>query len=168
MRTRSVKSHGRTSGMQSSPRRRKSPRFTTTKRRETLFRLGQRRVILDRTLEHLNRLRLVALLLCDLAKMEEDLALADARPFEFLEEKCAERALGALEITEFQGEKAQVTETRHVTRIDLECGIELRERGSVVPRLLENHGHAMMNRAELFRALAAVGCDEAGKRTGRK
>src|ERR1700721_1353818 len=70
---------------------------------------SERGLVLDRTLEHLDRLGLVALLGADLAQAIEDLALRDPDVrLETLEEQRAERLLRAIEVVRLEGEDPEI------------------------------------------------------------
>src|SRR5262249_45849667 len=129
--------------------------------RELRFRAVERRLVLDRALEHLHGLDLVALLRADLAEVVEDLALRDpGARVEALEEQRAERLLRAFEIVRLEREDAEIAEHGDRARIDLEGHVELRERDVFVAELRERLAEAMMVERELFRAAVAERRDD--------
>src|ERR1019366_6512454 len=122
---------------------------------------GQRRLVLDRPLEHLHGLRLVALLRADLAEVIEHLALRDPDVrFESLQEQRAERLLRAIEVVGLERQNAQVFEDRDRAGIDLEGHVELNQRYVFIAELSERARELVVVQRQLLRAAAAERSDD--------
>src|ERR1019366_1805008 len=122
---------------------------------------GQRRLVLDRPLEHLHGLRLVALLRADLAEVIEHLALRDPDVrLETLEEQRTERLLCPIEVVRLEGEDPQILQDADGARIDLEGHVELRQRDVLVAELSERARELVVIERKLLRAPASERRDD--------